>query len=53
MTKESYFMNHKVLHIDADDGDYGYPLSFHSKDKMIQIHRYNKGFDFRALGCAL
>ena len=36
-------MNKKVLHINADDGDYGYPLSFQSKDKMIQIHRYNKG----------
>ena len=46
-------MNKKVLHINADDGDYGYPLSFQSKDKMIQIHRYNKGIDFRALDCAL
>ncbi len=46
-------MNHKVLHIDADDGDYGYSLSFHSQDKMIQIHRYNKGIDFLALDGAL
>ena len=46
-------MNKKVLHINADDGDYGYPLSFRSQDKMIQIHRYNKGIDFRALDCAL
>ena len=46
-------MNKKVLHIDADDGDYGYPLSFNAQDKMIQIHRYNTGLDFRAIDGAL
>ena len=46
-------MNKKVLHIDADDGDYGYPLSFNAQDKMIQIHRYDTGLDFRAIDGAL
>ena len=46
-------MNKKVLHMNANDGDYGYPLSFYSQDKMIQIHRYNTGLDFRAIDCAL
>ena len=42
-------MNQKVLHIDAADGTYGYPLSFNNQDKMIQIHRYNKGLDFLSI----
>lgn len=46
-------MNNKVLHINANDDEYGSPLSFNGQDKMLQIHRYNKGIDFRALDCAL
>lgn len=46
-------MNNKVLHINTDDVSYGYSLSFTAQDKMLQIHRYNKGIDFRALDCAL
>lgn len=46
-------MNHKTLHINANDDDHGYTLAFTSQDKMLQIHRYNKGIDFRSLDCAL
>ena len=46
-------MNQKVLHIDAADSTYGYPLSFNNQDKMIQIHRYNKGLDFLSIDGAL
>lgn len=46
-------MNYNAFHLDADDGDFGYPLSINSKSSMLQIHRYNKGINFHALDGAL